>query len=183
MIRIEVLNEKLGIIRQMSEKMEIGGRSNIYADTDERKSNLSTNQFISQLCVFAFNLYWFGDEKMWLIDRWYRNQNPYSGDGGYDVPGLNIDVKGSKLNDGKLPKDYHLAVRPKERHKGWTYVCAIAKDPNIEPKSETWIVYLMGWATDEMLTEIPNGVGVFDGSHTLEIKELYPLPPIRWKFC
>jgi len=95
------------------------------------------------------------------------NANPYRGDGGVDIVGLDkVDIKGSLMRKSRDPLDYRLLVRPTERHVGWIYVLGLV------PKSRPYRTHLVGWAYDDDLPKTPNSRGAFKGAHVVKARNL-----------
>jgi hypothetical protein len=180
MIEITIPVHRIPAIHEMASGAEVGGSSNV-RNREDRKASLPMDQLIGQLCVYAFNVYWFGDVRWWVVDRWYRNQFRFNGDGGYDVPMMRIDVKGSLMRYGPDPERYHLVVPENERHPNWIYVCALAKKPADEIR-DPWRIFLTGWAEDSELKSKWEGPGLEDliGKYILGYKKLHRLPPFGW---
>lgn len=176
-IVIAIPSLELRAIKAMAIRAEIGGNSHI-RERQDRIDNLSEDQLTGQLATYALHRYLYGDAWIYKIDRWNRNKNPYNGDGGYDVPGLNVDVKGSMVRT-KLPLwEHRLAIRPAERHGGWVYVLALVIND-----TDTYRVNLMGWASDDMLPQNPDPPNsAFSGAFTIKANQLMALPPFTYKW-
>lgn len=180
MIKIKIDPVKIEWIKLMAKKAEIGGKSQI-REGEEREKTLSRDQLTGQLASYGFCIYWFGDFRYWMIDRFYRNQNPYNGDNGFDIAGMTLDVKGSRLLPNHNPETYRLPVRPKERHDNWVYIHAVV-DYDDKPTSNA-IVYLLGWAYDnELPIDVATPPDPLDGAHILPVSALHPLPEFKWKW-
>ena len=152
----------------------VGGVSRV-RDGDERAKELGTDQVVGQLAQLAVCKYIMGSRALYRQTRWHQNRHPKLGDGGFDLPGLNLDIKGSKLSPNRLPEDHRLPVRPEERHDGWVYVLVlISTDFNYG--------FLVGWASDEDLPDKPEGCGVFEGAYVLRGSDLNPIMPITWEW-
>ena len=101
--------------------------------------------------------------------------------------------------------DYHLIVRPAERHEGHCYIHALipkkeenkdiinpspelqkgvdallGKEKDAIPMTEPLLIYLTGWAMDNDLPKNTNASGPLSGAYTISVNNLKPLPPIRW---
>lgn len=176
MITFELSQKDLSYIRRMSSKAELGGKSHIR--TTDRLPSLTEDQLIGQIGQFVVTRYMFGTPEKWAINRWFINQNPSYGDAGYDIPGLNLDVKTSLMRASKDPMSYNLLVRPKERHSGWVYYLVLVG----EIQDELLPVHLIGWAKDEDLPATPAKDGKFKGAYVLPAKSLVPLPPLRFNY-
>lgn len=176
MVTVELSQSELSCIKRMSVKAEIGGKSHIR--TKDRLASLTEDQLVGQIGQFAVSKYMFGTAERWAMNRWFINQNPTYGDAGFDIPGLNLDVKTSLMRASKEPLSYNLLVRPKERHAGWIYYLALVGDI----QQEKLPVYLVGWAKDEDLPPEPALDGKFKGAYVLPANKLTPLPPLRFNY-
>jgi hypothetical protein len=167
-ITIKLTPEQIKLAEHHTKKACIGGISRIYQGTDRQK-NLNIDNYVGQLANLALSLYIYGNTDAYERAREIANENPYSGDGGSDLPGLNIDIKGSLIrNPNKDLLSYCLPVRPRERHKDTAYILALIKDENVN---------LIGWTPENKL---PAGVcssGTFKGAYIKPATELLPLPP------
>ena len=149
-------------------KAEIGGSSNIRSGND-RKNKLGTDQLVGQIATYCGSVYLTGSPDGWSKARDIANANPYAGDGGVDIIGLdNVDIKGSLMRRSQNPLDYRLLVRERERHKGWIYVLGLV------PKSRPYTTHLVGWAYDEDLPEetYSGSIPVLHGAYVIEAKNL-----------
>ena len=149
-------------------KAEIGGSSNIRA-RDDRKNKLGTDQLVGQIATYCGSVYLTGSPDGWSKARDIANANPYAGDGGVDIIGLdNVDIKGSLMRRSQNPLDYRLLVRERERHKGWIYVLGLV------PKSRPYTTHLVGWAYDEDLPKetYSGSILVLHGAYIIEGKNL-----------
>jgi len=139
----------------------IGGVSRI-RDKDSRRKNLHEDQLVGQISTYAGSVVLTGSAEGYYQARDIANANPYEGDGGVDIIGLdNIDIKGSLMRASSDPLDYRLLVRPKERHDQWIYILAMV------PKSRPYKTYLVGWAYDKDLPDKPNKSGIFEGAFVI----------------
>jgi len=150
------------------------GESNFRADRD---STIDEDNLVGQVATLAGCKWLYGTalgHYVWRSSRWAADRAPTVGDGGADVPGSNIDFKGSLLRNADRPLDaYHLPVRPRERHAGNVYVCVLVERAMLRS-------HLVGWATDEQLPADAETDGVFKGAHVLGVSELNPCPPFGW---
>lgn len=164
----------------------IEGVSWIVPDRDKRNKLNYGHQVTGQLCTAAFHLYLTGDMETYDGQRQEQNKTPYKGDGGFDFPGVCIDVKGTKIRAGWQPIQYSLLVRPQERHTGWVYVHGIA-DYELYPEGgfrSNPVVYLTGWATDEELPDKPyqpppGKQSSLAGAYRIAVRYLHPLMPMK----
>lgn len=183
----------LAWLRGLGEKACIGGASSVRAGA-ERQAALRLDQWVGQIGTFAGTKYLTGSTEPYRQSRWFANRFPDRGDGGYDIPGLNLDFKASLMRGGPSPLSYRLAVRPHERHSGWIYVLVLV-EPNtstVDPKTTQVVhqlceadpvrVHLVGWARDSQLPKEVVADGPFAGAFTLPAAMLNPLPPFRWEW-
>jgi hypothetical protein len=171
-IPFDSLNEK-EILKHAKSAHRVGGKSII---PDGQKSFIDRQQddVIGQYGTAIGHQYWFGTDYFYQMTRFYNDLYLHSGDGGYDVPGAKIDFKASEIRNHDKPLlDYNLAIRPKERHKEWTYFLILI---NFVQRRG----HIIGWATDEMLPDQPEADGIFKGAYIIKARELNPLPPVKW---
>lgn len=163
---------ELALCKRHAQAAEIGGTSHIRTGEDRAKE-LSRDQLVGQIGQYVGTHWLTGGHHLYQISRWVANQYPYSGDGGTDIPGANIDFKASRLAMTRPISQHHLLVRPAERGPGRVYVLILVE-------LTTSVAYLVGWAKDaDLPSEVEQG-GPFDGTHKLAAAELHPLPPLRW---
>ena len=151
-----------------SRKAEIGGKSQIRSGKDRSRS-LSEDQLVGQIATYAGSVVLTGSPDGYWRAREIANKNPYSGDGGIDIIGLdNVDIKGSMIRYSPDPLKYRLLVRPKERHDGWIYVLVMV------PKKRPYTAFVVGWANDSDLPPKPyNGpIKPLHGAYVLEAEDL-----------
>ena len=176
MVTITLRKHEVDFILSMANGAELGGRSEVRPDKDDRLDKLEQDQIAGQLGEGALHKYWHGHFLEYARFRWFKNKVKTSGDKGVDIVPFNVDVKTSMISNGQRALgDYHLAVRDRERHDNWIYIAGLAK------RLETGeaIVYLMGWATDSELPEQVDEAGPLKGAHTLPCSALHPMMPLR----
>jgi hypothetical protein len=159
------------LIISNAKKAEIGGFSQI-RNNMERNKLLSEDQLVGQISTYCASMVLTGKAEGYIKAREKANMNPYSGDEGIDIQGLdNIDIKGSLMRYSKNPLEYRLLVRPKERHKNWIYVLALV------PKERPYKSYIVGWAEDKDLPkQTYNGaIKSLHGAYVIEAKNLKPI--------
>ena len=177
-VTINISRYEMSFVFRMAERSAVGGHSSV-RDPDDRKENLGVDQFTGQAAQYAGTKWLTGSSQPYMVQRWYANMHPRRGDGGSDIPGANIDFKGSRRKKRKIPLlSYRLLLRPNEIHRDWVYIFALVENPG----PESCLVHLIGWATDAMLPERPEAKGPFRGAHTIPARQLNPLPPIKWFF-
>jgi hypothetical protein len=163
-------------VKLMAKIAEIGGKSHVRPDRNERIEMLSEDQMTSQICEAAFYVYLHGHSMEWVRNRWFKNHAPYIGDNGSDVPPSNIDVKGSLRRYPNIkPEEYHLLVRPPEFRQNTVYIFALAEPGYTK-------VHFIGWATSDMFPKELSTDRRFAGAHVLPASSLNPLPPITWNW-
>jgi hypothetical protein len=170
--------DDMRIIRIMAQEWDYPGASNI-RDPIDRANNLSEDAMTGQIGNYAGIKYWDGSVFDYMVTRFYARQQKFKGDQGYDRPACTIDFKASKIrNLDKALLEYHLRVPPKERRPGWTYVLILTE---WEMQRDNASVYLIGWATDEMLPQDPTPKDSFwRGDYILQASNLWPLPPLKY---
>lgn len=182
MITIQLGEAEIQLARSMAKQSSLGGRSEVRAAGD-RQASLEEDQIVGHLGAIAGHRYLFGNLEQYRISRWWANQNPQLGDGGYDVPRLRMDFKASKMRASKSPMDYRLIVRPRERHAGWTYVLILIEEQTGMGTdlalAKVVHAHLAGWAKDEELPA-PEASGVFSGAHVIPAKSLHTMMPMAW---
>lgn len=164
---------RFAYLRSMAEKAMLGGASHVRGE--DRGACLLEDQLVGQIGQWAGCVYLFGNDYLYNVSRALANAYPTRGDGGTDIPGLNVDFKASLMRASDNTMDYYLPVRPSERGKGKIYILVLVQ--LYENKSAT--AYIVGWATDETLPPVERE-GVFRGAHVIKACELNPLPPFKW---
>ena len=141
---------------------------------EDRLDNLYSDALVGHLGLWALSMYLCGSSYYYMLSRHIQDQDPRKGDGGTDIPGALVDVKGSlKRNPTKSIPSYNLCVRPEERHPNTTYVMAL-----YVPEIST--VYLTGWAAND---EFPLQVvqdGPLRGTYAIPVAQLHPMMPLHW---
>jgi hypothetical protein len=165
------------MVRWWARQAQIGGSSQIRAG-DAREANLDDDQLTGQMCEAAVSKLLFGSLQPYCVSRWHAGHHRFSGDGGSDIPGTNIDVKGSLMRYTSDPLAYNLLVRPRERHPGIIYVHCLREAGKA-------LVHVVGWIPEAGMTSVPvpedtNLHRSLVGSYLTPPKELLPMPPIRW---
>lgn len=161
---------ELMLIKRYAQSTIRGGKSNIYADQEERMNNLSINQLVGQIGEYVGHIYWFGHSEYYQENRHQTAQKPYQGDGGSDVPGGNIDFKSSLLKGGHR-LNYHLYVREPELHENIVYVLVL-----VELINDGAMAHIIGWANDGLLRKRE----MIGNRYEIPARDLYPLPPVSW---
>lgn len=161
---------EMAIIAHHASNAEIGGKSHVRGP--KRMENLQTDSLVGQMAQYAGTKYITGGMKAYRQSRQIADTYPTNGDGGYDIPGLTVDFKGSRKK-GRSVWDLDLPVRPGERHDGWIYIRCIC-DLSDE------IVFLVGWLRDNELPEDPEQNGPLAGAHVVPNDNLHPLPGWKW---
>jgi len=180
-IEIQLSPQEIKLCRINAKKSAIGGKSNVRGK-GHRENELHNDQLVGQLGECALSKYLTGSTDAYMLQRSIANSYPTSGDGGQDIFGLNVDIKTSvmRYNAMGIP-DYHLVVRPQEKHDHWCYILGLVeKDfPKASPFRGV-CVYLVGWIASEELPSPPEQYGPFKGAHTIKAMYLHPLPNLRW---
>lgn len=176
-IRVSFSDYDVVIAGNFASQAEIGGSSSIRA-TDDRTSNLSQDQLVGQIATLAWHKYYYGAIDEYLKQRYVQNLFPFHGDGGSDMIGANLDVKGSALKrKHRSPLDYYLLVRPREYKHDTVYVQSLIDICDSAPIT----AMLTGWATGAMLTERVDE-RLFGDAYGLRVRDLMPLIPIRFSW-
>lgn len=174
---VVVMNVKkslMPLIQSNARASSINGVSRI-REGGERGLNLSEDAMIGQIGACVGSLWLTGSPTPYMTARWYANLMPSLGDKGSDLPALNVDFKTSLMRKSQNPMDYHLLVRPHERHKGVVYVHVL-----VDGVLENIKAYITGWATEDMLPDQTVLSGPLKGAYRLAVSELNPVPPFRW---
>ncbi len=168
-LRIAFTEEQSAAVRAMSGHAEIGGRSAVRHDRQDRMESLGTDQLVGQYGECALHLLVFGDVEPYIARRQRINLTPFEGDSGSDIDGLPWDIKTSLMRAGPDPFGYRLPVRPAERHEDFVYILALMSDVQVPE------VLLVGWIREE---EIPQHIivsGPFCGAHVVRASFLHPM--------
>lgn len=167
---VELSASDTALARKYARGAELGGQSQVRGS--DRGERLAEDQLVGQLCTLAFHRHQLGHLDLYIASREAANAEPWRGDGGTDVPGKHIDVKGSAMRASDDPLRYRLPVRPKERHSANRYVLALL------PREPTK-VYLVGWAKDSDLPEEPDRSGPLAGAFTIQAYALRDMTTMR----
>ena len=180
-VAVKISEYYFKVASHMGKKAEIGGVSRIFKDKKERVARQKVDSLVGQLGTLAGVKLFSGGIEKYVESRYMQNKFPHSGDGGEDIIGSNIDFKVSlKRYPDKNPLSYHLLVRPRERHSKQVYIHGLILPwPEDGQPSE---VIFTGWATNEDLPSEPIKEGPLEGAYAIEVKNLKPLIPIRWKW-
>jgi len=143
---------------------------------DERLKRLHQDQITGQLAQLGGTMYLTGSDQMYKLQRWSCMRTPDRGDGGYDIPGLSLDFKGSRLRPTKKPTDYVLAVRENERKKDWTYGLVV-----VDKFKDKVFCHIMGWVCDSEMKDRLKTDGQFSGAYVTSNSELHPFPNMKWE--
>ena len=170
-VRVSIPDRDMDLIRRNAREAEIGGASHIRRH-DDRQETLAQDQLVGQICHYAAIKFLAGSIEGYIAAREVANENKYKGDGGRDVPGFPIDIKGSLIRGERALGDHRLLVRPRERRDGWIYVMALVE--SLDPP----VIWLMGWAKDSDLPEA-DADGRFQGAHSLWADELRPMVQLQ----
>lgn len=150
-------------VKQNAEKAWLNGKSHIRSS--DREQYGMEDQLVGQMGEYALAK-WLGVLPSYFSRREIINLNPWKGDEGSDVDGMQIDVKTSLMRRQKDPSRYNLLVRPRERHNENIYVLALI--PDIQDGK----VLLVGWLRDSELPTDPVGSGVFAGAFLMPATNL-----------
>lgn len=170
-IQLLIVSEKdIDLIISNSKKAEIGGVSRIRKEN--RLACISEDQLVGQISTYCASLFLTGSTEGYIKARDKANSNPFVGDEGIDICGLdNVDVKGSLMRYSENPLSYRLLVREQERHPNWIYVLGLV------PKKRPYQCYLVGWAKDSDLPKdtYDGDIRSLRGAFVIEAKQLRSL--------
>jgi hypothetical protein len=158
-------------IRTNTRQAMVGGSTGLPMGRDERLEKLEMHQLTGLVCHAAGSLIVTKSLEAYHEQRATANASPTKGDGGSDIPGYLLDIKGSLMRYGKDPSRYNLAVPVRERHRDMLYLLAL-----MDAENGGWRVYFPGWAAE---AELPGRVGTdprFPRSFVLPNSKLHPLP-------
>jgi len=154
--------------RVMASKME-GWKSNVGEGRDRVEDALH-----GMAGQYAFSLYQTGAATLWRVQQYYLQRLKLTGgDGGQDLPGLNVDVKTTAARRMN-PAHFSLIVSPKEYHAETVYILALA-----QRSGEGMSVGLVGW--DQLVDKDLRRDGQdFAGKYVAHSSSLNPFAPLRW---
>tara|TARA_B100000287_G_scaffold400574_1_gene419914 strand:+ start:5876 stop:6445 length:570 start_codon:yes stop_codon:yes gene_type:complete len=180
-VKLKIGEYYFKVAQHMAKKAEVGGVSRIFKDQKERLERQKTDSLVGQLGTLAGVKLFTGGIEKYIEARYMQNKFPRQGDGGEDITGSNVDFKVSlKRYSDKSPLDYHLLVRPRERHSNQIYIHGLIL-PWKEESFPTEVIFT-GWATDKDLPEDTIKEGPLEGAYGIDVKHLNPIPPITWKW-
>ncbi len=160
--------QEVRVLVDFARRAELGGKSQFRPGPD-RAERMQEDQRVGQFCELALSMWrWGSDEGMTR----YRNRRRRltmgkGGDGGSDLDGYRIDVKGSKR--WGLLYEHHLVVRPAEAHAEY-YVLGVASDTD---------AYLLGWLSRGELPDKTESTGWARGAYMVEADDLRPMSELR----
>lgn len=175
LISRKISRGEMAFLRNKARNAMIGGVSNIRNEND-RREELETDQLIGIIGHYAFVSIYFGSSQPFLVQRWYAEHNKYQGDIS-DVPGANIDVKSSRLNQERPVLTHSLIVRQKEFSRETIYVLVLV---SISQDGETAEAEIVGWIHGRDMPQRPNTEGIFAGAYSVVANRLNPVMPVRW---
>lgn len=169
--------EQFLIVEKEAKKLELGGKSAIRDNRQDRMRNIRNDQIIGQCGEMALSLYLTGKIDKYIERRNELNKTLWKGDGGSDFPNLKVDIKSSRKNDRLDYLDHNFLLKPKEYHLDTVYIQSLVKVTGV-----TALVVLVGWIKACMLPPKPREEGMFSGSYVVPCYDLNPLPPLLWVF-
>lgn len=155
---------------ELARKAMIGGVSRVRGA--DRAQNLGVDQYVGQLCEMAISVFWYGDvlgPAHYAERRRRINETPNEGDGGTDIDGKAIDVKGSLMRASEDPLNYTLIVRPAELRPTTLYVLGLVEKFPAK-------VLLVGW---EAGLNLKDRDPRFGDALTMEAGLLRPMGALR----
>lgn len=173
-VAIPIKKSLMPLARMNAKKSTIHGISRI-REGGSRGLTVSEDALVGQLGALAGCIWMTGNPMAYMTARWYANRTPNVGDGGSDLPASNVDFKTSLMRKSKNPMDYHLLVRPHERHSDSVYVHIL-----LDNVLENVRAFITGWATDEMLPSVTVADGPLKGAYRIAVPQLNPVPPFQW---
>lgn len=174
---INLTEHQLDEAKLYAEASSIAGSSAV-REREDRLDNLKTDAIVGHLGNMALCLYWHGTLDHYRQMRWMQDRFPHVGDGGADLPGMNVDVKASLIRNAEKPmKDYHLVVRPREFHDDHVYILGLVQRTDHGAR-----VYLVGWETAEELKTYyqDDDDNIFKGAYAMKADRLQWLPPMTY---
>lgn len=172
-------NDKIALCAKYAKTCCMGGpgwiRSNVERKPKRRKDNI-----IGQMGTLAGSIFLYGEDKgteEYIKARIKADKNPYEGDGGRDLPDLDIDIKCSHMMNTD-PLSYNFLIRPQERHENWIYIQTLAQ----QITKQLLFVHIMGWIRDE---DVPSTVvtgGKLKGAYLVPIPQLKKFPKSKGLF-
>lgn len=175
---IELNKEQLDECRQRARNAEIGGRSRIYQDHNERMNHLGEDQFLGQVGQMCLSIHLTGDVLSYREARDKADANPTAGDGGEDLVGVLTDIKCSRMRSkARRMGDYSLVVPPREFHEGFMYILALVSYDGDHNELTALKVNLVGWNNSDELERVDDWLG-HGAKYTKTARELHPLSSI-----
>jgi len=165
-ITFDITEELRKLAIKYAKNAEIGGKSQIFTGK-ERQARLAEDQLIGQLGEMFGDILQSGTTEFYIKHREECDENPFKGDGGYDLPG-NIDIKCSKMRYSQDPMKYNLVVRPRERGEGKAYILALVTADEAK-------IHLMGQITDQQLEIIGHQDLRFGDAKVVATRHLAPI--------
>lgn len=151
----------------------LGGRSEV-RNPIARKEWIVQDQLVGCLVNYAAISWLFDSTDLYKKARAKADADPWKGDGGQDIPGYPIDVKGTLMRYGVTPLKYHLAVRPRDVRPNWVYVLGL-----VDRLTHPITVSLTGWATQKDLPTNSVTNGTFAGAHLIPAKQLKAMSRLK----
>lgn len=175
LIRFTLSDRTMVTMREHAEMKCLGHGSRIYGK-EFTEEELFEWQLIGCICAYAVTYKLTGSTHLYYKHIEDTGGKPV-GDGGTDIPGARVDVKGSLIRANLGPLGHHLLVRPEEYHKDTLYVQSLVKSYS-ESEASGWIIGMMeSW-------EIPSHnrpKEKFGNAYAVPCKMLHSFPRIRWE--
>ncbi len=155
-----------------------GGYSGTRQNKAERRKFLYRDNLVGSVGEVALCKYLYGNITMYRLAQFIGESNSRMnvGDGGFDIPGLNIDVKSTFVKGKKDILTYHLAVNQREFKEHWNYVLALVEGD----ENNVGSVYLAGWLYGTDLDRLSTPNETFSNSRAVQANLLNPLPRFNW---
>jgi hypothetical protein len=165
----------------------IGGPGRVRSQEERDETRLPDN-IVGQMGTLAVSIFLYGQDKgidEYIKARIKADNNPYEGDGGRDLPDLDIDIKCSRMrrskDAAKRYKDtlsYNFVIPPEERHENWIYIQALSQ----KMTKHLAYIHIMGWIRDEDIPSYTVRSGTFEGKHLVPIPKLKKFPKSKGLF-
>lgn len=186
---VELTREQISLCKENTKEAVEHGFSHFpshFRGKDDRQERIWSDQYTAQFCNAAFAIWLLGEEEgldLYHKTRLKVQENPTESDGGTDLLGYQIDVKGRwHWDDRRRIYKYELPIRP-TYYPGTCYVLAVA-DYGFRAVHHGWdalvTVHLNGWEVLENFPEEPETEGTFKGARLIRsIGKLHPMEDLH----
>lgn len=139
------------------------------------KEELFEWQLIGVLCTYAGIRLITGSDELYHQHMRETGSNPV-GDGGTDIPGARVDIKGSLMRRSKNPLSYRLLIRPREFHENTTYILALVDE--MAPSGANG--YIVGFMDSSEILDVSVTDPTFGDARVVAANLLNPVMNCRW---